>query len=153
MEMKTDFEKLVVARKYIAALEQENKLLKKEVVTQFEAAKAAENALEKERNFREKMSPAEKRKIKADIYVQELKNTINALQAKLKVDRRRRDVLCSETINDLKAKLEAAINQNSKLVYQLIRMKAELQNHRLPGSLMTKLKRLFQKNKNGLAEP
>lgn len=145
MEMKTDFEKLVVARKYIAALEQENKLLKKEVVTQFEAAKAAENALEKARNLREKMSPSQKRKIKEDFYVQELKNTVKALQAKLKVDRRRKDVLCSETINDLKAKLEAAINQNSKLVYQLIRMKAESRNHRLPGCLMTKLKSLFQK--------
>ena len=125
MEMKTDFEKLVVARKYITALEQENKLLKKEVVTQFKAAKAAENALKRERNFREKMSPSQKRKIKADFHVQELKNTIK----------------------DLQAKLEVATKVNNERISQLIRMKAELQNHRLPGSLMTKLKSLFQKLK------
>ena len=150
MEIKTDFEKLVVARKYVNALKQENKLLRKEVVAQFKAAKAIEKVLKTERDFREKMSPSEKRKIKSDLYVQELKNTIKALQAKLKVDRRRRDVLCSETINDLKAKLEAAINQNSKMVYQLIRMKAEegqTDGHRTHQSLMNKLKRLFQKIK------
>ena len=123
MEMKTDFEKLVVARKYVTALEQENKRLKKEVVMQFKAAKAVEKALEKER------------KIKSDLYVQELKNTIKALRAKL----------------------EAAINQNSKLVYQLIRIKAEEEQtdghkmHELRPSvgqsLMTKLKRFFQKVK------
>ena len=123
MEMKTDFEKLVVARKYVTALEQENKRLKKEVVMQFKAAKAVEKALEKER------------KIKSDLYVQELKNTIKALRAKL----------------------EAAINQNSKLVYQLIMIKAEAEQtdghkmHELRPSvgqsLMTKLKRFFQKVK------
>ena len=123
--MKTDFEKLVVARKYIAALEQENKLLKKEVVTQFKAAKASENALEKERNFREKMSSSEKRKIKADLHVQRLKDIIRRLQAEL----------------------EATHKEKKKLVSQLIRMKAE-ERHRMHQSLIAKLKRLFQKNKN-----
>ena len=122
MEMKTDFEKLVVARKYIAALEQENKLLKKEVVEQFKVAKAAKRASERDIYFRQKMSPAEKLKIKSDVYVRQLK----------------------ATIHDLKAKLEAATNQNSKMVSQLIRMKAE-EGHRMHQSLMTKLKRFFFK--------
>ena len=125
MEMKTDFEKLVVARKYVTALERENKLLKKEVVTQFKAAKAAEKALEKARKIKKKMSSAEKRKIKSDIYVQQLE----------------------ETINDLQAKLEVATKVNNERISQLIRMKAESRNHQLPGCLMTKLKSLFQKLK------
>lgn len=124
--MKTDFEKLVVARKYVTALEQENKLLKKEVVTQFEAAKASENALEKERNFREKMSSSEKRKIKADLHVQRLKDIIRRLQAEL----------------------EATHKEKKQLVSQLIRMKAEEgHGHRMHQSLITKLKRFFQKIK------
>ena len=125
MEMKTDFEKLVVARKYIAALEQENKLLKKEVVEQFKVAKAAKRASERDLYFRQKMSPAEKLKIKSDVYVRQLK----------------------ATIHDLQAKLEAATKENKQLVGQLIRVKAESHNHRLPDSLMTKLKILFQKIK------
>ena len=126
--MKTDFEKLVVARKYVTALERENKLLKKEVVAQFKAVKAIEKVLKTERDFREKMSPSEKRQIKSDLYVQQLE----------------------DTIDDLKARLEAAIKANNEMVSQLIRMKAEegqTDGHRTHQSLMTKLKRFFQKIK------
>ena len=71
------------------------------------------------------MSPSQKRKIKEELYVQQM----------------------IDTINNLKSKNKAATKENKRLLDQLIRVKAELYNRRLPGSPMTKLKRFFQKLK------
>ena len=101
--VKTDFEKLVVARKYIAALEQENGLLKKEVESQFKALKEAERAVMTERDRKEKLTPEEKMKIKSDLYVQQMK----------------------DTINNLKTKLKNTTEENKRLVDQLVKLKAD----------------------------
>ena len=101
--VKTDFEKLVVARKYIEALEQENGLLKKEVESQFKALKEAERAVMAERDRKEKLTPEEKMKIKSDLYVQQMK----------------------DTINNLKTKLKSTTEENKRLVDQLVKLKAD----------------------------
>ena len=100
--MKSDFEKLVVARKYIEVLERENELLKKEVESHHKMLKEAEQQVVEERNRKEKLSSEEKLKIKSDLYVQQMK----------------------DTINNLKRKLNAATEENKRLVDQLVRMKS-----------------------------
>lgn len=99
--MKSDFEKLVVARRYIEVLEKENELLKKEVESEHRLAEEAKKAVKDELMRKEKMSPDEKLRIKSDLYVQQMR----------------------DTITNLKTKLKAATSENKKLVEQLIRLK------------------------------
>ena len=101
--MKTDFEKLVLARKYIEVLKQENELLKKEIETKHREVKAAERAVQEEKDRKEKMTPEEKKEIKSGLYVQQMR----------------------ETIANLKAKLKAANDENKKLLEQVIKMKSD----------------------------
>ena len=101
--VKSDFEKLVVARKYIEVLEKENALLKKEVESQHQMLKETEKRVVEERRRKEKLSSEEKLRIKSDLYVQQMK----------------------DTINNLKRKLKATTEENKRLVDQLVRMKSD----------------------------
>lgn len=96
--MRSDFEKLVIARKYIAALEQENEALRKEIEEQHLAQKDLENSLKEERDRKEKMSPEEKLKIKSDLYVQQMKDSVKNLHKKLKQASEERDRLKEQVI-------------------------------------------------------
>lgn len=101
--MRSDFEKLVIARRYISVLEQENELLKKEIETQFKALKETEKAIVTERGRKEKLTADEKFRIKSDLYVQQMK----------------------ETINNLKKKLKTTTEENKRLIDQLVRLKSD----------------------------
>lgn len=100
--MKSDFEKLVIARRYIDMLQKENELLKKEVEAGHKLTLDTRKALKDEQDRKEKMTPDEKLKIKSDLYVQQMK----------------------DTINNLKAKLKTATDDNKKLIEQVIRLKS-----------------------------
>ena len=100
--MKSDFEKLVLARKYIEVLKQENELLKKEIEAKHQEVKDAERAVYEEKERKEKMTPQEKLEIKSGLYVQQMR----------------------DTINNLKTKLKAATEENKKLLDQVIKMKS-----------------------------
>lgn len=100
--MKSDFEKLVIARRYIEMLQKENELLKREVESGHKLTQDARKALKDEQNRKEKMTSEEKLKIKSDLYVQQMR----------------------DTINNLKAKLKAATDDNKKLIEQVIRLKS-----------------------------
>jgi predicted RNase H-like nuclease (RuvC/YqgF family) len=99
--VKSDFEKLVIARRYIEVLEKENELLKKEVESEHRLVEEANKAVKEELMRKEKMSPEEKLRIKSDLYVQQMR----------------------DTITNLKTKLKATTAENKKLVEQLIRLK------------------------------
>lgn len=101
--MKSDFEKLVIARRYIEMLQKENELLRKEVEAEHERTSEAREALRQEQERKEKMTPAEKLEIKSSLYVQQMR----------------------DTINNLKTKLKTASEENRKLVDQVIRLKSE----------------------------
>ncbi len=101
--MKSDFEKLVIARRYIDMLQKENELLRKEVEAEHERTLEAMEALKEERDRKEKMTSAEKLEIKSSLYVQQMR----------------------ETINNLKSKLKTTSVENKKLVDQVIRLKSE----------------------------
>lgn len=101
--MRSDFEKLVIARRYIEMLEQEISLLKKEVETLHKSKLEAEQAVRDEKARKEKMTPEEKLHIKSDLYVQQMR----------------------DTINNLKVKLKSATDENKKLLEQVIRLKSD----------------------------
>ncbi|MCE7993135.1 MAG: hypothetical protein HEP71_14205 [Roseivirga sp.] len=100
--MKSDFEKLVIARRYIEMLQKENELLKKEVESEHQLTLDARKALKDEQGRKEKMTPDEKLKIKGDLYVQQMR----------------------DTINNLRTKLKTATDDNKKLIEQVIRLKS-----------------------------
>lgn len=100
--MKSDFEKLVIARRYIDILEKENELLKQEVESEHQRVKNTQLALKEEVDRKEKLTAAEKFEIKSGLYVQQMK----------------------ESINNLKVKLKASTAENKKLVEQVIRLKS-----------------------------
>jgi len=81
--MKSDFEKLVIAQKYIEAIEKENAALKAEVENQFRMRRKLEISLKIEKNRKEKMTPKEKLQVKTDLYVQQQKGVIDSLKRKL----------------------------------------------------------------------
>ena len=87
--MKSDFEKLVIARRYIEMLQKENELLKREVESEHKLTLDAHKALKDEQDRKEKMTPDEKLKIKSGLYVQQMRDTINNLKAKLQNGHRR----------------------------------------------------------------
>ena len=93
---------MVLARKYIEALKQENELLKKEVETKHQEVKQAERAVIEEQQRKEKLTPEEKFEIKSGLYVQQMR----------------------DTISNLKTKLKAATEENKKLLDQVIKMKS-----------------------------
>lgn len=99
--MRSDFEKLVIARRYIEMLEKERDLLKSEVELVYKQVKEAERALQAEKDRKEKMTAKEKLQVKSDLYVQQMR----------------------KTIENLRTKLKAATDENKKLVDQLIRLK------------------------------
>lgn len=101
--MKSDFEKLVIARRYIDILEKENELLKTAVESEHRLTLEARHALKEERERKEKMTSAEKLEIKSGLYVQQMR----------------------DSINNLKTKLKSATEDNKKLVEQVIRLKSE----------------------------
>lgn len=80
--MKSDFEQLVVAKNYIAALEKENEALKAEVENQFRMRRKLEISLKAEKDRKEKMTPKEKIQVKTDLYVQQQKGAIESLKKK-----------------------------------------------------------------------
>lgn len=100
--MKSDFEKLVIARRYIEMLQKENELLKKEVESEHKLVLEARQALKNEQERKEKMTAAEKLEIKSGLYVQQMR----------------------DTINNLKVKLKSATEENKRLVEQAIRLKS-----------------------------
>ncbi|GAB5526402.1 MAG: hypothetical protein Roseis2KO_42740 [Roseivirga sp.] len=101
--MKSDFEKLVIARRYIDMLQKENELLRKEVEAEHERTLEARKALREEQDRKEKMTSAEKLEIKSSLYVQQMR----------------------DTIKNLKTKLKSTSEENKKLVDQVIRLKSE----------------------------
>lgn len=101
--MKSDFEKLVIARRYIEMLQKENELLKQEVESEHQLLLEARQALKNEQERKAKMTPAEKLEIKSGLYVQQMR----------------------DTINNLKAKLKNATEENKRLVEQAIRLKSD----------------------------
>tara|TARA_R110002072_G_scaffold147698_4_gene294992 strand:+ start:2326 stop:2646 length:321 start_codon:yes stop_codon:yes gene_type:complete len=103
--MKSDFEQLIVAKNYIAALEKENKALKAEVENQFKMRKKLEASLKAEKEIKEKMTPKEKIQIKADLYVRQQKESIESCANKLRDCRKLTEQLRAELI---KAKLGLA---------------------------------------------
>lgn len=84
-------------------LQKENELLKKEVEAEHELMNEARRALKEEQDRKEKMTPAEKLEIKSSLYVQQMR----------------------DTIKNLKARLKSTSEENKKLVDQLIRLKSE----------------------------
>lgn len=100
--MKSDFEKLVVARRYIDILEKENELLKREVESEHKLTLEVRHALKEEQERKEKMTSAEKLEIKSGLYVQQMR----------------------DSINNLRTKLKSATEDNKKLVEQVIRLKS-----------------------------
>lgn len=100
--MKSDFEKLVIARRYIEMLQKENELLKKEVESEHKLVLEARQALKNEQERKEKMTAAEKLEIKSGLYVQQMR----------------------DTINNLKVKLKSTTEENKRLVEQAIRLKS-----------------------------
>jgi predicted RNase H-like nuclease (RuvC/YqgF family) len=100
--VKSDFEKLVIARRYIEILEKENELLKLEVEAEHKRVGEAKKALREEIDRKEKLTAAEKFEIKSGLYVKQMK----------------------ESIHNLKTKLKAATEENKKLVQQVIKLKS-----------------------------
>jgi hypothetical protein len=84
MITRSDYEKLVLAKKYIETLEDEIEGLKEEVQKQYRLRTKAEIELKIEVNKKEKMTPDEKLQIKSDLYVQQQKESIDSLRSKLK---------------------------------------------------------------------
>ena len=96
--MKSDFEQLVVAKNYIAALEKENEALKAEVGNQFKMRKKLEAALKAEKEIKEKMTPKEKIQIKMDLYVRQQKESLESCSNKLRDCRKLTEQLRTELI-------------------------------------------------------
>jgi len=80
--MKSDFEKLVIAQKYIEAIEKENAVLKAEVESQFRIRRKLEASLKAEKKLTEKLTPKEKVQVKTDLYVQQQNGVIESLKLK-----------------------------------------------------------------------
>lgn len=100
--MKSDFEKLVIARRYIEMLQKENELLKKAVESEHMLILEARQALKDEQDRKEKMTPEEKLEIKSGLYVQQMR----------------------DTIKNLKTKVKSTSAENKKLMGQVIRLKS-----------------------------
>jgi polyhydroxyalkanoate synthesis regulator phasin len=84
MTTRSDYERLVLAKKYIEALEGEIEALKEEVQKQYQLRTKAEIERKIEVNRKEKMTPEEKLQIKSDLYVQQQKESVDSLRRKLK---------------------------------------------------------------------
>ena len=82
--MRSDYERLVMAKKLIEIKDLEIEALKEEVQKQFRLRTKAEIELKIERNKKEKMTPEEKQKIKSELYVQQQNDAIKNARAKLK---------------------------------------------------------------------
>lgn len=82
--MKSDFEKLIIAQKYIAILENEKEELRAEVEKIFLKKRKAEIELRIEQNRKEKLTKGEKNIIKADLFVQRQEAALKNCRGKLK---------------------------------------------------------------------
>lgn len=82
--MRSDFEKLEIAKRHIQLLEKEIEVLKAEVQNQFKQRKKAELELKIEINKKDKLTAEEKLKIKSDLYIQQQNDSIKSLRSKLK---------------------------------------------------------------------
>ena len=100
--MKSDFEKLVIARKYIAVLEQELEGLKQKVEDQHRENLRLQEDLAKEKARKEKMTPEERLKIKSDLRAQQM----------------------NQTVKNLKTKLDKSLKETEQLRAQVIRLKS-----------------------------
>uniref|UniRef100_UPI00404847FF hypothetical protein n=1 Tax=Roseivirga sp. TaxID=1964215 RepID=UPI00404847FF len=84
MTTRSDYERLVLAKKYIETLEDEIAALKEEVQRQHQLKTKAEIERKIELNRKEKMTHDEKVQIKSELMVQQLKASNEALRKELK---------------------------------------------------------------------
>ena len=101
--MKSDFEKLVVAQKYVEALKKEVGQLKEALQKEREEKRRLEEDLEAEKERKEKMTPEERYRIKSELRAQQM----------------------DQTVKNLKTKLDKAQKESEQLRAQVIRMKRE----------------------------
>jgi len=97
--MKSDFEKLIVAQKYIAILEKEKEKLKAEVEELFLEKRKAEIELNIEKNRKEKLTKGERKTIKTDDFVQRQEAALNNCRTKLKGWEHERNSLVMKIVN------------------------------------------------------